>query len=701
MTFKKAGWIWLDSAVSCDEHAEFIDTLVKKDNETYTLAISCDTDYSLFINEELAEFGQYADYPHYKVYDSVDITKHLSDGENRIKIIVWYSGAETSTHVTGTPLLIYEVTDSNDCPVIWSSEDTLSRLSPEYLQHQNILISSQLGLSFGKRVGFSGEDAFKKSRIIPGTALPGHIRPVKKLKLLDRAEARVCSQGAFKYTCSRGTGIDMQHADLSFMFIQMLDGRCPFNPRFPRVDPIHMKNSLEESEGIYFLIDLENETSGFIEFEIELQEDARVDIGWGEHLSDGRCRTAAINFSCTFDVAKGRHMCTDTFRRVGCRYIQFFIHSKEAIIYYAGMRPTVYPLTVKKPDSGNLLRDTIYEVCENTLINCMHEHYEDCPSREQAMYTLDSRNQMLCGYYCFNEREFARASLRLIAEGMGNDKLLDLCFPATIKPTIPSYTLAYYIQMSEYIEHTHDITLAEEVYDKLCVMLNNFTDNLCPNGLFRNLPSSDRIWNFYEWQPTLMGEDDGRYVKAGFDAPLNAYLSLALKSMSFISRALWKEDDAAYYSEIREKLNHALLSYFYDEEKGLFFTREGDDRERYSVFTNAICCLALEGKLPGGNNVLKIVAADGDCGLGFDVIPSTLSMLSFRYDALLLCDRKGYRDMILDEIDRNYLHMLRNNATSFWETILGDNDIIGVCGSLCHGWSALPVYYYEKLCDRI
>jgi hypothetical protein len=40
--------------------------------------------------------------------------------------------------------------------------------------------------------------------------------------------------------------------------------------------------------------------------------------------------------------------------------------------------------------------------------------------------------------------------------------------------------------------------------------------------------------------------------------------------------------------------------------------------------------------------------------------------------------------------------MLQKDATTFWETALGDNDFDGA-GSLCHGWSALPIYYYHKL----
>jgi hypothetical protein len=38
--------------------------------------------------------------------------------------------------------------------------------------------------------------------------------------------------------------------------------------------------------------------------------------------------------------------------------------------------------------------------------------------------------------------------------------------------------------------------------------------------------------------------------------------------------------------------------------------------------------------------------------------------------------------------------MLKNGATSFWETINGEKDF-GNAGSLCHGWSALPIIYYS------
>lgn len=43
--------------------------------------------------------------------------------------------------------------------------------------------------------------------------------------------------------------------------------------------------------------------------------------------------------------------------------------------------------------------------------------------------------------------------------------------------------------------------------------------------------------------------------------------------------------------------------------------------------------------------------------------------------------------------------MLDDGATTFWETELGADDF-GGAGSLCHGWSAIPIYYLSVLAEN-
>ena len=75
------------------------------------------------------------------------------------------------------------------------------------------------------------------------------------------------------------------------------------------------------------------------------------------------------------------------------------------------------------------------------------------------------------------------------------------------------------------------------------------------------------------------------------------------------------------------------------------------------------------------------------------LIPASLSMLPFVFDALLARDA-NCKDYILENIRKTYGQMLEAGATSFWETIDGES-AFGGAGSLCHGWSAIPIQYYH------
>ena len=74
-------------------------------------------------------------------------------------------------------------------------------------------------------------------------------------------------------------------------------------------------------------------------------------------------------------------------------------------------------------------------------------------------------------------------------------------------------------------------------------------------------------------------------------------------------------------------------------------------------------------------------------------------MKTFKYDALLKTDEKKYKERVFEEIRKDYKRMLDADSSGTWETIDGavafDN-----AGSLCHGWSAIPVYYYHKYGPR-
>lgn len=75
------------------------------------------------------------------------------------------------------------------------------------------------------------------------------------------------------------------------------------------------------------------------------------------------------------------------------------------------------------------------------------------------------------------------------------------------------------------------------------------------------------------------------------------------------------------------------------------------------------------------------------------MVETTLSHSIYKFEALLQEPDK-YADAVFRKIEEDWGYMLYHGATSFWETIKGAEDFSNA-GSLCHGWSAIPVYFYQ------
>lgn len=220
---------------------------------------------------------------------------------------------------------------------------------------------------------------------------------------------------------------------------------------------------------------------------------------------------------------------------------------------------------------------------------------------------------------------------------------------------------------------------------KLRSVLNVFLNKM-ENGLIRNFTQKCH-WNFYEWSDDLTGRGLKAESKKGFDCALNCLLSMALTCMSDICEMLGVDSD---YGDKAKLLNSRIFEEFTIRLIGCLSTWLGE--KNYSELVNswAVLCGAAKGKV--AEDICEILAADSN------ITKITLSMACFKYDALLMTDREKYIDYILNDIRIKYKIMLDAGATSFWETENGDRDFSNA-GSLCHGWSAMPVYYYSTLLD--
>jgi hypothetical protein len=185
-------------------------------------------------------------------------------------------------------------------------------------------------------------------------------------------------------------------------------------------------------------------------------------------------------------------------------------------------------------------------------------------------------------------------------------------------------------------------------------------------------------WNFFDWSPYADGYgDEERRGKP--DVSFSILTVLALMAYDEICKLCTLPP---VFEEKIANLRPRIKEAFYSEEKRAFLNQEQK--------TELVNALAIKAEIVTGNEAESLCQSLASK----EFISCSLSMKCFVYDALMKTDREKYRDFILNDIRSTYKPMLETGTV--WETVLGASDFDNA-GSLCHGWSSTPIYYFNKL----
>ena len=614
-------WIWHPDEAA-DSYAEFSLPVQCGKAKKIALAVASEGHFAAYIDERLVLFSQSGAYPDAPLYDERAVFRYLADGETHtLRILAWHPGVDSSCYIDAAPGLWFEIRE--DGRVTYASEAGLAcRKAAGYREGYKKTITGQLGISF--LFDSTKEEAAWGSAVLAAARPQPKRRSVSPLCLL----------------------------------------------------PLRTAASVTRTDRGTLLFDLGEERVGFLSLDLSSAEDQLLTVAYGEHLVDGHVPRliGGRDFSVEYVAHQGKNVFLHPLRRLAGRYLELFFSAPVEVSHLA-LREVSRRFSPKERHFDDPLLQRIYDTSVNTLRLSVHEHYEDCPWREQSMYLLDSRNQMLCGYYAFRGTAVQRHNLLFFAEGQMENGFFPICFPTRKSYAIPSFSLCFPRTVRDYVEHTGDrsvLPLLRGAMEKMLAAIGACRDE---SGLLPRLPYP--FWNFYEWSEGSDNDSDLHRTpedyEHAYDFLLNGMYVLACREYA----SLYGEDSPA------EDMLPIIERAFRIGDSGLYRLSVGSDKS--SVLVNSVALLLGLGNEKTAEKMLSDES----------LVPVTLSMHTYFYDALLQT-KVNYSDFIIEDIKKKYGRMLDEGATTFWETEKGWQDFC-CAGSLCHGWSAIPAYYLPRL----
>jgi len=641
------------------------------------LSVSADAVYAVRLNGNMAvATARLPDVPPHRYFDVWKL-EGVRAGTNALELSLYSPGVDTSHFRAGDPGLRFSLSVPG-CRVT-SSGPMQWRPSTADRAEGVPLLSRQLGFTFehdaaAKPAKWREVTAAERRAHMAGETRER--RPVRPTETLPFVAARLIGEGRLD-----GSPVPPDAAE----------GMDATKMRTAKLGvPVTAENF---GDGFWYLFDVGREEVGLLEMELETDAGVVVDVGHAEHSEDGRIRASIghRHFAGRYRAREGRQ----TFRRwqyrMAGRYLQLHVRGVKTrfVLHRVGMCPTIRTDVEERQAPVHLTaREVeIWKTAVRTLRLSMHEHYEDCPWREQSLYANDARNQMLAGRHAFaHDGKYAAHCLDLLARGLGeNDGWIELCMPARIRITIPSFTFAWALMAADHLRIYGD---REAAVRNLPMMKAIIRRRLAERreGLLP-CPAGPRYWQFYDWVPGLDGD---KYLKNGelrFDAPLNLFFLQSLEACAVMADALGEKASASEWRAAASDLREAVREKFWNTEERRFYTyAAGHAGPNAHELTQALALLTDAVPPEAWRAVATKLGAPSDW------VETTLSQSLHKYEALVRAGPEFGR-MAVRHMDETWGRMLDAGATSFWETKEGWR-AFGDAGSLCHGWSAVPEYFY-------
>ncbi len=609
------------------------------------VCVSAEARYKLWINGTLAVFGPYKGTPNEKYYDRVDISSYLQEGSNAIyaEVLQLTHPDDLSKHTFMTSVfrngnmgfaLWGEAEDETGVIELFTDEswdccalDDISFLVPDYAYYGGI--GEKKTANYARRWG----------------------------KAVVLREIQDLEQFGLFYGETRGWcfhKVDMPK--------QRYEKEIPLTP--------NSCGHFDAGKLVTGFVRIKARGTGTIRL---TYAESYVFHENGKEVKRNRA-DAAGEICGDYDVLEVKGTLSyETFWFRAFRFIKTECEGDVQLesLAYAG---TGYPLEVSDEyDFGNEADNRLWAISLNTLKNCMHETFEDCPYYEQLQYAMDTYLQIVFQLQLSGDCRMVKRAIHFFAQSCYPGGICHSRYPSVTRQYITGFSL-FFVWMLDVLERK----CGEHIFIKkylgaLDTVIQSFEEFKGEDGLIQ----MNHYWNFMDW--TSAWTETHGVPFCDFGEALTVYNMMymdALNVAARLNRLYGRTCIAKEYSNNAAFIKNVIQEKCYDVEAA--FYKDTNKRKNFSQHSQVWA--VLSGLVMGENARQLLCRAEKlevKCGA------------AYAYFVLRAYEKANIYELSETMMDR-YYSLLEQDCTTIPETFEDPR-------SECHAWGAVILYEYTAM----
>lgn len=317
--------------------------------------------------------------------------------------------------------------------------------------------------------------------------------------------------------------------------------------------------------------------------------------------------------------------------------------------------------------------NAIWDVAEHTFRLCSGIFFIDGVKRDKWIWSGDAYQSLFVNQYLLADPDIDQRTLLALR---GNDPMTPHI------NTIMDYSLFWILGVKKHYEAYGDLDFVKQVYPKMCSLMAFCEKQTEEHGF---IVGREKDWVYIDWADM---------DKEGPVCAEQMLYAACFQTMEEISAVLG--EDGTVYHDRYMQLKTAIPAFFWDEEKGAFIDSYVSGKRHVTRHANIFAILY---DIADGGQQEKIV----EHVINNPAI-AAITTPYFNFFALDMMCRIGKYQDVFDTLHSYWGGMLDRGAVTFWEEYdpkVPESEQYDMYGdrfgkSLCHAWSASPIYFLAK-----